>query len=263
MGALDKAYNGITRFVDSFVNTTTSDNDSLEIMENKSAWYAEWDDNYFGELLNNKITKTVLRKVADTYYGKQLEDLLSEATELTSDSFPRLFDIFNFCCITLGVYCHPKAYVTGRLNGINAISLDVHGKQLILISSQAAVCLSTKEQCFLLGHEISHHQQGNLVCHTVNGLVDNFNNASSIFGPLVLDSIEVPLKRWCRQSEFNADRAGYLCCNDLETIKRLFIRLGMISMPSVYADYNEVGAAHPMLHTRWKALKDYIQQTQI
>lgn len=260
METLSRAYNGLRGFVDDFANSTTGGKSVTPKMKNRNAWYAEWDDNYMGDLLDNNLVKSILRKIADFYYGKQLEILLDEATELTAESYPMFYEVYSDCCNTLGMYNQPQVYVTGIMKGINALSLDVKGRQLILISPTVAICLPPGEQAFLLGHEISHHQQGNLVCHTVNGLADNINNVSAIFGPLVLDTIEVPLKRWCRCSEFNADRAGYLCCSDGNIIRSLFFRLGMKSIPSAYSDYMEVGAAHPMLHTRWNALSKYIQR---
>ncbi len=262
MESLNRAYKGICSFVDDFANSTTGSNPIPPMkLENRDAWYAEWDDNYMGDFLDNKVTKAILRKIADTYYGKQLDSLLAEAAELTSDTHPMLNDVFQYCCGTLGMNLQPKAYVTGRMRGINALSIEVKRKQIILISPKVAIMLSPEEQAFLLGHEIGHHQQGNLVCHTVNGLVENFNNASAIFGPLVLDTIEVPLKRWCRRSEFNADRAGYICCQDIQVVKQLFLKVGRHVETSAYGEYKELGAAHPMLKTRLDVLAEYISKT--
>lgn len=264
MESLNKAYNGIRSFVEDFANSTTGNRNGPvppEKEENREAWYAEWDDNYMGDFLDNKLTKAILRKIADTYYGKQLADILDEATELTSDSYPTLYEVFRYCCDTLGMNHQPIAYITGRMRGINALSLEVKKKQLILISPQVAIRLIPEEQAFLLGHEIGHHQQGNLVCHTVNGLVENFNNASAIFGPLVLDTIEVPLKRWCRRSEFNADRAGFICCQDIQTVRMLFLKVGRCVDSSPYEEYKELGAAHPMLKTRLNVLMEYISNS--
>ena len=261
MESLNRAYNGIRSFVDDFANSTTSSAPvPSKIVKNRDAWYAEWDDNYMGDFLDNKLTKAILRKIADTYYGKQLDQLLAEAAELTSDTHPMLYEVFRYCCATLGMNQQPKAYVTGRMRGINALSIEVKGKQIILISPKVAIKLCPEEQAFLLGHEIGHHQQGNLVCHTVNGLVENFNNASSIFGPLVLDTIEVPLKRWCRRSEFNADRAGYICCQDIQIVNQLFQKVSRNMTTSSYGEYRELGTAHPMLKTRLNILMDYINK---
>lgn len=260
MEVLSRAYNGLRGFVDEFANSTTSSDTAPRKMENRKAWYAEWDDNYMGDLLNNYLTKSILRKIADSYYGKQLDELLEETTELTAESYPTLYEVYSDCCNILGMYSMPQAYVTGKMKGVNALSLEVKGKQLVLISPKVAINLSREEQAFLLGHEISHHQQGNLVCHTVNGLIDNFNSASAIFGPLVLDTIEVPLRRWSRCSEFNADRGGYLCCRDLNAVKKLFIKVGMKDEPSAYEAYHELDSSHPLLHTRYKVLSEYISR---
>lgn len=256
--SLSTTYNRLRAFVDDFANSSSDSATALRKPENREAWYAEWDDNYMGDLLDNPLTKSILRRIADSYYGKQLDALIDEATALSPDTYPSLFNVFEQCCETLGIVNPPEVYVTGRMKGINALSLEVNGDQLILVGTKV-VCLSPSEQSFLLGHELGHHQQGNLVCHTVNGLMDNLTNASEIFGPLLLDTIEVPLKRWCRCSEFNADRAGYLCCEDIDAVKQLFIRLGMKEMPSVYARYCELETSHPLLETRWSTLLEYIK----
>ena len=263
MEALNRAYNGLRNFVDRFANSTTGIDTSPRPMENREAWYAEWDENYMGDLLINPLARSILRKVADSYYGDELDSLIKEATELSTDSYPALFDVYAACCDTLGMYSRPSAYVTGKMKGVNALSLEVKGECLILVSPKVATCLHPSEQAFLLGHEISHHQQGNLVCHTVNGLMKNLNDASAIFGPLLLDAIEVPLKRWCRCSEFNADRAGYLCCNDIEAVQCLFMRLGMLSEASAYDFYRELETVHPLLTTRWTILKEYVEKRQL
>lgn len=151
----------------------------------------------------------------------------------------------------------PKVYITRKIRGINALSVEIKSKNLILISRQFIVRLTPKEQAFILGHELGHHQQGNLVCHTINGLFDILNNSSEILGPIISDTMEVPLKRWCRQTEFYADRAGFICCKDLEIINNLFRRFGMQPSLSAYYEYKELEASHPHLQTRLAALTQY------
>lgn len=263
MSTISDSYNRFRAFIDDFANSSTS---SVTITScqavNREAWYAEWDDNYMGDLIGNNLVKSVLRRVADTYYNTQIDEIIEESTELTADTFPKLFEIYTSCCETLGMAIAPQTYVTTRMKGINALSLEVKGKPYVLISPQVAILLTESEQSFLVGHELGHHQQGNLVCHTVNGLLDTFGNVSDIIGPILIDTIEVPLRGWCRCSEFNADRAGYLCCKDSDAILRLFQRLGMHSPLSAYAQYHEVSCSHPLLPTRWGALQEYIRRNQ-
>lgn len=257
MEALKRAYNGVVEFVNEFANSTYHTDGKAPKRKNASAWYAEWDDNYMGSILNNALTKACLRKIADSFYGKELDKILDSATPISSSSYPTLNANYAYCGEKLGMFQRPETYVTDSLVGINALSLEVRGRKLILVSRDAAAQLSPEEQAFLLGHELGHHQQGNLACHTVNGLLNDLNNASELFGPIIADSLEVPLKRWCRCSEFNADRAGYICCGNLNVVKHLFKRLGTSTDHSAYSEYNEISLSHPSLHNRLATLSRY------
>lgn len=255
--------------IDSFANSTAGSNKVQVKPKQKQLaskpsinplWYAEFNDDYLSVVLNNVVTRKCLKAVADKYYASQVDEIVRLSTPLTEQSYPSLHSIYVHCCKTLNITSVPLVYITNRLKGVNALSIETRGKQFILLGRKATIILSEAELAFLLGHELGHHQQGNLVCHTVNGLMNNLTKSSDIFGPILLDTIEVPLKRWCKQSEFNADRAGYLCCRNVETIKSLFSKLGMIESPSAYHRYKETGEDHPMLSTRFRRLKQYAQQ---
>jgi len=213
---------------------------------------------YLDSILDNRLTKLALRKVADLFYSNQLQSLIEKAGLLNEVSYPTCYQVYSHCCETLQIRRSPKVYITTALPNINALSLEVNQQQLILLSQQSTVQLSPNELAFMLGHELGHHQQGNLVCHTVNGLLESLQNKADVIGPLILDTIDVPLKHWCRQTEFNADRAGYLCCPNMEVIRNLFLRLGMIENVSAFALYKEMDDAHPLLHTRIKKLTEFI-----
>ena len=227
------------------------------IRQNKPAWYAEYDDNYMNVLLDNDLTKKLLRDIVDKRYGCQLDAILSHSIELRQDNFPQFYEVFSHCCDTLGIYECPNAYITNCLSGINALTLEVYSQVYVLISRDVVFTIDHKEQSFLIGHELGHYQQGNLVCHTVNGLFTKLTRSSDLLGTLLADAIEVPLKRWCRQCEFNADRAGYLCCEDLSAIKRLFLSLGMIQTTDEYSLYKQLSAEHPLLETRFQKLYSF------
>lgn len=262
MEALRRVYNGVIGFVDEFANSTSHTDGSPRMRENASAWYAEWEDNYMGGFLNNALTKTCLRKIADNFYGKELDEALEKATPITPSSYPMLNAIYEYCGEKLGMFQRPQAYITDSMMGINALSVEVKNRKLILVSRNVAAQLTPDEQAFLLGHELGHHQQGNLVCHTVNGLLNDLNDASELFGPIIADTMEVPLKRWCRCSEFNADRAGYICCEDIDSIFSLFRKALPNVTHSASDEYRELSSSHPLLATRLKELNKYISQKE-
>lgn len=263
----ENTVNRVRQAVDSFANSTVGDWDKKEDKKveptEDALWYAEKDDNYFSPLIENGLTRKCLKAIADKYYAEQVEEILDDSVELTKDSYPFANGILEHCIKTLKMSSTPSVYVTNRLFGINALSVETKGRQIVLISRKAVMMLDEKELAFLLGHELSHHQQGNLICHTVNGLMNNMVKDSEILGPILMDTIEVPLKRWCRQSEFNADRAGYLCCRDIDAIKKLFVKLGLIENPNVYHQYKETGEDHPMLKTRFERLLEYIENEKL
>lgn len=263
MNPIKEAYQNVERFVDSFANSEAGKQAGNIIPVNAPAWYAAWDDNYLGKALDNAVVRAILRRIADNYYGSQLEELLGQASELTEKSHPVLYGVYAQCCKVLRMYNMPRVYITGRFPGVNALSMEVNGRKIILISRLAAMELSPSELSFMLGHELGHHQQGNLVCHTVNGLLDSINDKSEIVGPLISDAVAVPLKRWCRCSEFNADRAGYLCCNDIEVVQQLFVKLGMDRASSAYSRLKEIDSDHPLLSTRLERVLEYAKNNEV
>lgn len=260
MGDVKKAYQVFCNLINEIMSSSVGNNSINQGLGNREAWYAEWDDNFIFEILNTKTIRKVLRKIADNYYENQIEDILSNASELTSMAYPHSFEVFTKCCEILGMTHPPKVYVTNRMKGINSLSLEVNSKQYILITPQAIIGLTPKEQAFLFGHELGHHQQGNLVCHTVNGLMNNLNVRSESFGKIIPESIDVPFKKWCRLSEFNADRAGYLCCKDVASIISLFLKAIPMRDYSSIDEYKELFYSHPLLSARITELNKYIHR---
>lgn len=252
--------------IDCFANSTAGTNKTQTKPEQKQLapkqsidplWYAEWNDDYLSVVLNNTVTRKCLKAIADKYYATQVEDIIKLSTELTQQSYPYVFNVFKHCILSLKIKEVPSVFITDKLKGINALSIEIQGKQIILLGRKTTMLLTESELTFLLGHELGHHQQGNLVCHTVNGLMNNLVKASDIFGPMILDAVEMPLKRWCKQSEFNADRAGYLCCKNIIAVKSLFVKLGMIEIPNSFHHYKETSDDHPMFITRYNQLLKY------
>ena len=255
--------------LDSFANSTAGSNEVQVRPKQKQfaskpsinpLWYAECNDDYLSVVLNNVVTRKCLKAIADKYYASQVDEIVKSSSLLTELSYPSIYKIYEHCCRSLNITSAPQVYIINKLRGANALSVETKGRKIILLGRKTIMLLTEFELTFVLGHELGHHQQGNLVCHTVNGLMNNVVQSSEIFGPILLDTIEVPLKRWCKQSEYNADRAGYLCCRNVETIKSLFFKLGMIESPSAYHRYRETGEDHPMLSSRFRQLIQYAQQ---
>lgn len=259
----DDAYGNLTSFIDAFANSTSGIAERKEVEPasvSSKPYYVCQTDNYIEDILDNFVTKKVLKTVVTKYYGQQLEEIIESGSKLSAKSFPRLWNNFEHCCKTLGIEVYPDAYITQKLTGINGLSIEVEDRPLVLFSFRTAISLNDAEQRFLIGHELGHIQQGNLVCHTVNGLLDTLNRSSEIFGSIISDAIEVPLKRWCRQTEFNADRAGLICCEDMEVVESLLAKVNEKKSITSYANISELYEDHPLNKMRIERLKEYKKQ---
>lgn len=257
MKAIRKAYDGIKEFVDNFSNSTTHQDYSPRPKENAPVWYAAYDKSEISAVLENSMVKKCLQELVNYYYGDQYDAITKEATELTSSAYPSLYAVYDECCKRLDVFDRPKAFITNAIRGINALSLEVNQAKIILISRMLPAKLNCDEQAFVLGHELGHHLQGNLVGHTANGLLSNLKDKSVIIGTIISDMVESPLKRWCRHSEFNADRAGLVCCGNMDTVLSVFAKVTERKRRSPYSNLIELYEDHPLVKTRMDQLMSF------
>lgn len=226
--------------------------------------YAYPCDNYLDKILSNTAVRKTLQKLIEKRCHLQIVNIKKEGHLVTKNHFPRLNDILEYCYTELKVKQPPKVYVTSKLNGINALSTGNDDEPIILISYKAAIVLSDDELKFILGHELSHILQKNLMCHTLKGILDNLNNKHEILGSIVSDTIEVPLNQWYRCSEYTADRAGLICCKDINVVNKLFNRFCDIQKRINPIDsYYELNHAHPLLINRWKEINSYYKKIAI
>lgn len=259
LDVLNRSYKGLLNAIDSFANSSTSIQYLLPINKKnvEKLNYVYTEDNYMEAVLNNPVTCRTLRTIAIRLYGKQIEEIILNSSRLSKDHYPQLWESYQYCCSVLGIERIPALYITSRLKGVNALSVDIDKKQIILLSLPAVVMLEEIELRFLLGHELGHIQQGHLIAHTVQGLLEDLNKRIELLGPVITDILDVPLNRWYRISEFTADRAGFMCCQDMDIIVGLFQRLGLEASESPISRFAELSHAHPLNSTRLEKLQEY------
>ena len=223
--------------------------------------YAYPCDNYVENVLSNVIVRKTLQNCVDVKCKNQIENIKRLGQLVTESKFPCLFNILQYCCTELNVEELPEVYVTSKLFGINALSIGDDNNPIIIISRKAVATLSEGELKFMIGHEIGHILQKNLECHALKGLLDNINDRMEILAPFILDMIEVPLNQWYRCAEYTADRAGLICCKDIELVGKLFNRFGKnYDHISAIDSYLELCISHPLLANRYKELCSYYEK---
>ena len=206
--------------------------------------------NYIETLLSIPIVKEALETIVDKYYGFQLKDIKKEGISLTCSNYPRLHNTLEECCQCLNVQVQPKVILTKRIQEVNALSVGNDSNPMILLSMRSAVSLPEGELKFLLGHELGHILQKNMICHTVSGLLLNLKQKSEILGTMIADLIEMPLKEWCRCNEYTADRAGLICCKDMNHVYSLMERVKRYERKSMAPQLMELYKDHPFIDNR-------------
>lgn len=214
-------------------------------------------ENYMETILSIPKVKSTLESIVNEYYGHQLEDFKKEGVALTCGNYPRLYNTFEECCKRLNVQVLPKVILTKRLQGFNALSVGNDSNPMILLSMRSAVSLPEGELKFLLGHELGHILQKNMICHTVSGLLFNLKKKSEILGTMIADLIEMPLKEWCRNSEYTADRAGLLCCQDMNHVYSLMAKVKRYERKSMAPRLMELYKDHPFIDNRIKKVNEF------
>ena len=226
--------------------------------------YAYPCDNYMDSILSNGLVRKTLQLFADKYCKEQIQKIKSTGQLVSKANYPQFYDILQSCYKSLNVEEIPEVYITNQLKGINALSVGTDNAPIILISRKAVISLSDGELKFMIGHELGHILQKNLMCHTIKGLLDNLNSKSEILGPIVSDLIDVPLNQWYSCAEYTADRAGYICAKSITHIRSLFERLcnTTIKETNQIARYFELSNIHPMYNNRINQLEQFILQQQ-
>lgn len=200
--------------------------DNTEVMASKvdaPCWFALPVDNPIGDLLSNKFIRKALNSFIESKYYDKIEQLFNQSQKVTPTTFPALFNILKRCSEKLGLDSIPPLVVSEKLKGINALTIGADKFAYIIISPMIITLLDEKEIEFLIGHECGHILQNDLTIHTVYGLLNNYKSKNQILGGMVSDMISTPINYWHRCSEITSDRAGAICCGDLEVAQRMIL----------------------------------------
>lgn len=155
------------------------------------------------------------------------------------DSFPELHEILESTRARLDVSKEVQLYI-GVGSEIKAVTVGVE-QTFIVLTTAAAQLLSLEELAFVISHELGHIKSGHVLYYQIAeflpsmaGIVGSFIPG---FGEIFTAGIQAALLYWKRMSEFTADRAGLLGCQDIEVAWRTMTKFAGLP-PKYYATLN-------------------------
>jgi Zn-dependent protease with chaperone function len=159
--------------------------------------------------------------------------LLGDGIELNSRQLPDIYSILVHHAQQLNISV-PGLFVAYRDPmdgdfGINAYTTGTQDAPIIFLSSALIDAFSKEELSFVIGHECGHIKSNHVLFGSVARVITNVIAGSLLLSIPILSSaaklLSAPILAWNRQSEFSADRAGLLCCNDIKSSIEALVRL--------------------------------------
>lgn len=147
----------------------------------------------------------------------------------TRKGFEQICDAAAEVCRVLDAPGVPDVYVDWEieLSSILTVGAD---RPLVIMSSVLLDGLEYDEMLFVLGHELGHVRSRHVVYSQIATVLpvlgDILKTATFGIGGLLSGGLQLSLNNWLRMSDFSADRAGLLACQDIDAACRALIKLG-------------------------------------
>jgi Zn-dependent protease with chaperone function len=170
-------------------------------------------------LVGSFITKHTIERIYTVQHtGSNLK--------VTKESYPKIYEYLEYACQILDIKQIPDLYIQWGYN-INACTVGSENPIIVLNSGLIDLC-DDDEILFVIGHECGHIKSNHMLYHMMAQVI-NMCIDMIPFGSIAASPIQFALYYWDRMSEFTADRAGLLCCQNKEATIRAFMK--MAGMP--------------------------------
>ena len=175
-------------------------------------------------VLDNPAVNVIFRTVADMGADSALGQMLASGIPLNRKNYPEIDAVIRQCSQRLGIR-RPYAVISHQLPGINAMTVGSDDEPYLVLSSLLVKVMSMEQLKFVIGHECGHIAMGHVIYHSAAVTVGSFSRLIPVIGPAIYSLISYPMNAWERRSEITADRAGLICCENLELAQRTLLQI--------------------------------------
>jgi len=188
------------------------------------------------ERLSRSTLQYPVDRLVDLAVQVLLSPLLLNSIPVASRSFPRLNELRVQAAGTLGIPV-PDLYA-GQLGvPVGAIfTVGTDEQSFIFVETTYEHLAKREEMLFVIGHECGHIHNHHVTYRTLAFVLLEGGKSAALKREhptmkAVADALELfvgtALAAWSRRAELTADRAGLICCRDLETSQRALVRLAL------------------------------------
>lgn len=199
---------------------------------------AEYEHPTDRKYLDNLNANKTVEKLVKLFFEYGLERILKvqytgSNIKVTEKNIPYLYNAVKTACEILDVNM-PPVYVTS--GPLNACTIGAN-EPIIVISNACLSLLTYDELLFIIGHEVGHIKSQHVMYHTIGNilpyLAQMIGNVTLGIGEIALKGVILLLYNWYRMSEYTADRAGLLTCQNIDAAVSVMAKLSGFP-PSCY-----------------------------
>lgn len=166
--------------------------------------------------LGEWITENLVERIYTVQYtGSNLK--------VTNENYPKIYQYLEDACKILDLKNIPDLYISWDYS-INACTIGAKNPIIVINSGLIDLC-SDEEIMFIIGHECGHIKSNHMLYHMMAQVLDFFISMIPFGGDLISKGLQFALYYWNRMSEFTADRAGLLCCQNKDAMISAFIKM--------------------------------------
>lgn len=201
------------------------------------------DKNLHKELLKDKKIKESAENLVSQFRSTsnhRVYELLGHSLQINKQSSPHIFSMFEDCQKILNLEKYPLNAFINSSQELNASCVFDEKEITIELNSGIIKALSDGELKFVIGHEFGHA----LFNHHSLPAYGIYRNVS------LPPSKALKLMSWSRQAEISADRAGLLCCENIEYAARALIKMSCGGLEEPYVSFDHKDFENQVINRR-------------
>lgn len=211
------------------------------MMLNPHEYEHEFDRSALNTINRIPLLKTLTIGEVRNFERHEKVENTGSSIKVTSTHLSNVYEILLEACENINLKTIPDTYIgrgTGPYWEINAYTLGSENP-IIVISPGAVEYLTDAELLNVIGHEAGHIKSGHMLyrcmANNLSFLGTFFSEIALGIGESVNETLTKSLLYWSRMSEFTADRAGLLACQDIDVAIGVEMKLAGVP-PKLYDD---------------------------